>query len=89
MCSRVERRPFDGLLHRVPGRRDLASIVGDLVVVGSDDGQVYFVDAASGGLEGAFPMTAGVGSAARPTDDGSVVVGGADDRLYSLAGFAG
>jgi outer membrane protein assembly factor BamB len=64
-------------------------VVDGLVVAGSDDGNVYFVEAATGALEGVFPMTAGVGSAARPTGAGSVIVGGADDKVYALVGFDG
>ena len=61
-------------------------VVGDLVVVGCDDGYVYAVDVETGVLQGRF-KTAGAVLSSPQVVGSDVVVGSDDAKLYRLHGF--
>jgi outer membrane protein assembly factor BamB len=64
------------------------ALAAGLVIVGSNDGRVYFLDQGAGTVEGAFDTGGAVLSSPRVAGD-LVLVGSSDDRVYALRGFRG
>ena len=63
--------------------RSSPALAGDLVVVGSDDGRIYAVKAATGALEWSIETGAEVTSSPA-VSDGTVFVGSHDGMLYAI-----